>query len=363
MKEVVRFPNDLNKISSTSKGYVKIVGNSKKMQEIYKLIGQIAQQDVTVLITGESGTGKELVARAIYHHSARRDSPFLTVNCPAIPDTLFESELFGYERGAFTSAERTHIGRFERCHGGTLFFDEIGDMSLSTQSKVLRVLQEGEIERLGGTEAVKVDVRVIAATNKNLEKEVASGRFRKDLYWRLKIISFDLPPLRKRLDDIPALIEYFITRFSSEYQKPIRYIEDSAVQRLQSYAWPGNVRELENLIRRAVLLCMGDVIREEYITLNQGEGSLKSANRDELIRTLQDKFEDIIPDILRLSHQKAHANIIDMVEEMLIARAMKECGYNQVKAAKMLGISRNTLRHRLKKYKTEPPLTENFPDK
>ena len=363
MKEIVSFPNDLNKISSTSKGYVKIVGNSKKMQEIYKLIGQIAQQDVTVLITGESGTGKELVARAIYHHSARRDKPFLTVNCPAIPDTLFESELFGYERGAFTGAERTHIGKFERCHGGTLFFDEIGDMSLSTQSKVLRVLQEGELERLSGTETINVDVRVIAATNKNLEKEVENGRFRKDLYWRLKIISIDIPPLRKRLDDIPALVEYFIARFSAEYNKPIRYIDDMAVKRFQSYAWPGNVRELENLIRRAILLCMGDVIREEYITLDQGERPLNATNRDELIRYLLDKLEVIIPDILRLSNQKIHANIIDLVEEMLILRAMKECGYNQVKAAKMLGISRNTLRHRLKKYKIEPYHTENHLDK
>lgn len=362
MKEVVRFPNDLNKIYSSSKGYVKIVGNSKKMQEIYKLIGQIAQQDVTVLITGESGTGKELVARAIYHHSDRRDKPFLTFNCPAIPDTLFESELFGYERGAFTGAEQKHIGKFERCHEGTLFFDEIGDMSLSTQSKVLRVLQEGELERLGGTQTINVDVRVIAATNKNLEKEVESGRFRKDLYWRLKIISIDLPPLRKRLDDIPALVDYFIARFSAEYNKPIRYIDDKAVKRFQSYAWPGNVRELENLIRRAILLCMGDVIREEYTTLDQGERSLNATNRDELIRYLQDKLEVIIPDILRLSNRKIHANIIDLVEEMLISMAMKECGYNQVKAAKMLGISRNTLRHRLKKYKIEPYHTENYPD-
>jgi DNA-binding NtrC family response regulator len=232
-------------------------------------------------------------------------------------------------------------------------------MSLSTQSKVLRVLQEGELERLSGTETINVDVRIIAATNKNLEKEVENGRFRKDLYWRLKIISIDLPPLRKRLDDIPALVEYFIARFSAEYNKPIRYIDDKAVKRFQSYDWPGNVRELENLIRRAILLCMGDVIREEYITLDQGERSLNATNRDELIRYLQDKLEVIIPDILRLLNQKTHANIIDIVEEMLISRAMKECGYNQVKAAKMLGISRNTLRHRLKKYKIEPYHNEN----
>lgn len=207
MKEVVSFPNGPLKPSIDSKGTVKIVGNHKKMQEVYKLIGQIAQKDITVLITGESGTGKELVARAIYHHSARQQKPFLTVNCPAIPDTLFESELFGYERGAFTGAENIHLGKFERADGGTLFFDEIGDLTFATQAKVLRVLQEGEFERLGGTETLKVDVRIIAATNKHLEKDVESGRFRNDLYWRLKIISIDLPPLRRRIEDIPLLVD------------------------------------------------------------------------------------------------------------------------------------------------------------
>lgn len=351
MKEVVSFPSSRNILSSISKGMVKIVGRHKKMQEVYKLIGQIAQKDVTVLITGESGTGKELVARAIYHHSLRRDKPFLTVNCPAIPDTLFESELFGYERGAFTGAEHKHLGKFERCHKGTLFFDEIGDMSLSTQAKILRVLQEGELERLGGTETIKVDIRIIAATNKNLEKEVETGRFRKDLYWRLKIISIDLPPLKKRLEDIPALVDYFIARFSEKYGKPIRYITEAAINKLKSYYWPGNVRELENRIRRAVLLNTGDVILEEHIKLESDqESSFKTTNREQLIRSLQDKLEDLIPEILRLSDQNAHSNIIELVEEMLISRAMKECAYNQVKAAKMLGISRNTLRHRIKKY-------------
>lgn len=196
MKEVVSFPNAATKISPISpKGDLQIIGNSKKMQEVYKLIGQIAEKDISILITGESGTGKELVAKAIYHHSHRKNNAFITINCAAIPDSLFESELFGYERGAFTGANHTHIGKIERCNGGTFFMDEVGDMSLNTQTKVLRVIQEGEFERLGGTELIKVDVRIIAATNKNLEKEVEAGRFREDLYWRLKIFSIQLPPL------------------------------------------------------------------------------------------------------------------------------------------------------------------------
>jgi two-component system response regulator AtoC len=351
MKEVVSFSSSLDQVSPATRGVVRIIGSHKKMQEVYKLIGQMAEKDVTILITGESGTGKELVARAIYHHSHRADKPFLTVNCAAIPDTLFESELFGYERGAFTGAEQTHIGKFERCDRGTLFFDEIGDMSLPIQAKVLRLLQEGELERLGGTETIKVDVRIIAATNKNLEREVEQGRFREDLYWRLKIISINLPPLRKRLEDVPALTDYFLDRFNQEYNNTIRYVADPAIQKLKSYSWPGNVRELENCIRRAVLLCTGSVILEEHIKLeSEQEDSSQKADREHLIANLKDKLDDLIPDILRLSNHKAHANIIELVEEMLILRALKDCGNNQVKAAMMLGISRNTLRHKIKKY-------------
>jgi nitrogen regulation protein NR(I) len=356
MKEVVSFPHAFSRVSSAGKGMLKIVGTHRKMQEVFKLIGQVAEKDVTVLIVGESGTGKELVARAIYHHSHRKEKPFLAVNCAAIPDTLFESELFGYERGAFTGADRGHIGKFERCDGGTIFFDEIGDMSLSTQAKVLRVLQEGEFERLGGTGTIKVDVRVIAATNKNLEKAVEEGRFRDDLYWRLKIISIELPPLRKRLDDISALVDYFVGRFAKEYNKPVQFVSDTTIQKLQSYSWPGNVRELENRIRRAVIMCKGDAILEEHIDLEPGrEESLQEGTLGRLLESLQDKIAELIPDILRLSDKRAHANIVDLVEETLVTRALKECGYNQVKAAKMLGVSRNTLRHRMKKYNIRFP--------
>ena len=351
MKEVVSLPANLSTAPAAPDNKVRIVGSHKKMQEVYKLIGQVAEKNVTILITGESGTGKELVAKAIYHHSKRKNGPFLTINCAAIPDTLFESELFGYERGAFTGAERTHIGKFERCDGGTIFFDEIGDMSLSMQAKVLRVLQEGEFERLGGSESIKVDVRVLAATNKNLARAVETGEFREDLFWRLKIISIALPPLRDRAEDIPELAEYFLGRFKEEYRKSVRNLSETSLEKLRSHSWPGNVRELENCMKRAMLLCSGDVIQEEHIKLEtEKEESFAPRNHEELINHLRDKLDDLIPDILRLSDRKAHANIIELVEEMLISRALKECGNNQVKAARMLGISRNTLRHRIKKY-------------
>jgi two-component system, NtrC family, response regulator AtoC len=351
MKEVVSFPGHVCRPATPYKGMVKIVGNHRRMQEVYKLIGQVAGKDVTILIMGESGTGKELVARAIYHHSHRQDKPFLAINCAAIPEMLLESELFGYERGAFTGAERTHIGKFERCQNGTLFFDEIGDMSLSTQAKVLRVLQYGEFERLGGKENLKVNVRIIAATNKNLEQEVEQGRFREDLYWRLKVISIHLPPLRERAEDIPPLVEYFVSRFSEEYQTPIRYVAEAAMQKLKSHSWPGNVRELENCLRRAVLLSKGDVILEEHLQLESDQPDFQGASQEQLMAHLDRKLDELLPDILRFSGDKTHANVIDLVEKALIAKVLKQCGHNQVKAAKMLGISRNTLRHRLKKFR------------
>lgn len=363
MKELVTFPGLLARPSPPPRGMVKIVGRHRRMQEVYKLIGQIATKDVTVLITGESGTGKELVARAIYHHSNRKDAPFLTINCAAVPETLFESELFGHERGAFTGAERTHIGKFERCRDGTLFFDEIGDMPLSTQGKVLRVLQYGEFERLGGKENIKADVRIIAATNKNLEKEVEQGRFREDLYWRLKVISIDLPPLRERPQDLPLLVEYFVARFSEEYQTPIRHVAEAAMAQLKSHSWPGNVRQLENCIRRAVLLSQSDVILEEHLRLECDEqAGAQAASREQLMASIDRKLAELIPDLLQMAGERTHANVIDLVERALISKVLKQCGYNQVKAARVLGTSRNTLRHRMKKFQISAPPGQTGPD-
>ena len=353
MGEIVCLPGPVPEIGAGSpKGALKMVGRSRAMQSVCKTIGQVAEKDVAVLITGESGTGKELAAKAIWHHSRRKDKPFLAINCAAIPDQLFESELFGYERGAFTGAHQTKIGKIERCDGGTCFLDEIGDMSMHLQTKLLRVVQEGELERLGGRETIKVDVRLIAATNKELPLAVKNGLFREDLYWRLKVITIDLPPLWKRPEDIPELTDYFVSRFAAEYDKPIRHVAESVMEQIRAYSWPGNIREMENCIRRAVILCAGDVITGEHIELpdSRRDDSVQSPNRQQAMGRLRDKIESVLPDILHLTKQGIYTNVIELVEETIILKALEECGNNQVKTAEMLGISRNTLRHRLKKY-------------
>jgi len=353
MKDIVRFPAAPSPLPvAQNRRALEIIGNSKNMQEIYKRIGQIAEKDVPVLITGESGTGKELVARAIYHHSRRSQSPFIAVNCAAIPEYLFESELFGHERGAFTGAERTAIGKIERCDKGTLFLDEIGELPLALQAKLLRALQNGEIERIGGNHTIHVDVRVLAATNKDIEKEVQAGRFRQDLYWRLKVIAIAIPPLRQRAEDLPALVDYFLSRFCLEYNRPACFMSEAAIKKMAAYSWPGNVRELENCVRRAVLLSSGDMVGEANLMIpDPQEASFgQEMDHDQLLGQLRQKIETLVPDILRLSGQNTHANIMEMVEDILVRAALRQCSENQVQAAKMLGISRNTLRNRIDKY-------------
>jgi two-component system, NtrC family, response regulator AtoC len=355
MKETVCLPAAREPFLGKQQCSLRIIGQSRKMQEVYKAIGQVAEKDVAVLIEGESGTGKELVARAIYHHSLRREGPFIAINCAAIPETLFESELFGHEKGAFTGAERTNIGKIERADGGTFFLDEIGELSMNLQAKLLRVLQEGELERVGGRQPIKVDVRFIAATNKNLELEVKNGRFREDLYWRLKIITIHMPPLRERTEDIPELVDYFLERFGREYGKSIGHVSEGVLKRFQANHWPGNVRALENCIRRAILLCSGEAITEDHVaSFEPASAALHSAGRDQLMVALKAKLRDVVPDILRLSEQGAHANLIELMEETMISSALEQCGNNQVKAARMLGISRNTLRHRIRKALGKP---------
>jgi two-component system nitrogen regulation response regulator GlnG len=242
-----------------------LVGNCPAMQEVYKSIGRVAPQDVTVLILGESGTGKELVARAIYQHGRRAGGPFLAINCAAIPENLLESELFGHEKGAFTGADRKRIGKFEQCSGGTLFLDEIGDMTPLTQSKVLRVLQDRKFERVGGNETIKTDVRVIAATNRDLEAATAAGRFRADLYYRLSVFTIRLPPLRERTEDIPLLTAHFIRKFGAELNRPVRSAAPEAVEILKHYPWPGNVRELQSVIKQALIKAKGPVLIPEFL--------------------------------------------------------------------------------------------------
>ncbi|MGA2330899.1 MAG: sigma 54-interacting transcriptional regulator [Syntrophales bacterium] len=305
-----------------------IVGNSRVMREIFAQVMKVAPTDSTVLIMGESGTGKELVASGVYEHSLRRGKPFVKINCVAIPESLLESELFGHERGAFTGATSQKIGKFEVANGGTLFLDEIGDMTLATQAKILRVLQEKEFERVGGTATIKVDVRFVIATNKNLAEMVKQGLFREDLYYRINVFSIYLPPLRERKEDIPQLIQYFLDK----RHKPIKLSTD-AVQMITGYSWPGNVRELMNTIERAVVLTDTGLIVPGNLPAN-----VTGFMKDHIFQG-QDS-----PDSLTIDKR------LDEIEKGLIIEALTRTGGVQVKAAELLGINQRSLWHRIKKY-------------
>ena len=328
----------------------KIIGKSKAMQEVYKMIGQVAESDVTVLIGGESGTGKELVARAIYQHSRRKGGPFLAINCAAIPETLLESELFGYEKGAFTGANKRRVGKFEQCHQGTILLDEVGDMALATQAKILRVLQEGEFERIGGNETIRVNVRVLASTHRKLEDMIKRGAFREDLYYRLKIMTIILPPLRERKEDIQELAEYFFHFYNRQMDTQVSYIDPLVFEKLRSYPWPGNVRELANTIKRALVLCKGEILTEKEIVYDLGDEEISFRDEKELETLLVKKLDPLFTDILKFWGTSLHANLLEKVEKFLIQKALSETVGNQVQAARLLGISRNTLRSRVEKY-------------
>jgi two-component system response regulator AtoC len=347
MKRAVAIPA----LSEFKEDSDQLIGKSKVMQEVYKLIGQVAESDVTVLIRGESGTGKELVARAIYQHSRRKDRPFLAINCAAIPETLLESELFGFEKGAFTGANKRRIGKFEQCDRGTILLDEIGDMSLSTQTKILRVLQEGEFERIGGNETVKVDVRLLTSTNRKLEELIKEGKFREDLYYRLKIMSIPLPPLREHKEDIKELTEYFFHLYNRQLGTKVSHIDPFVFEKLVSYSWPGNVRELMNTINRSLILCKGEVMTAEDIVFDVEGETTPFANEEELESTLVNRLDPLFADILRFWGSGIHSNLLEKIEKFIIQKALIETEGNQVQAAKLLGISRNTLRHRIEKYR------------
>ena len=318
----------------------RIVGKSPAMLNIYKQIGKVAPTDATVLIRGESGAGKELAARAIYHYSKRSAKPFLAINCAAIPEHLLESELFGYERGAFTGADFKKIGKFEQCSGGTVFLDEIGDMSLGLQAKILRILQDGAFERLGGSETIKTDVRIVAATNKHLEDMVKEGLFREDLYYRLNVVSISLPPLRERKEDIKELAAYFIKKFNRKLGKNIKGITQEALEGLEEYSWTGNVRELENMIQKTMVFCNSDYLSLECCeTLNlQGIGSCAS---------VEDAIENLVNLAFKDGCNERFQDMLNMIEKGMVKRAMELTKGNQVHAARLLGISRNTLRKKL----------------
>ncbi len=321
-----------------------LIGQSKPMQEVYKQIGRVAASDVAVLIEGGSGTGKELVARAIYHHSTRAERSFLAINCAAIPDNLLESELFGFERGAFTSADHRKIGKFEQADGGTILLDEIGDMSLMTQAKILRILQDGTFERVGGTQTLTADVRIIAATNHNLIDLIKQGAFREDLFFRLSVFCIRLAPVRDRREDIRPLTEYFISRFNRELSKSITTVPEEVFEKLYRYDWPGNVRELENVVKRAVVVTTGDAILPESISFGPAaEPEEWPAEEVSLEQLLDPVFSRLAAD-----HQDDESvQLIPVLEKLLVTKALAYCQGNQVRAAKLLGMSRQTLRNRI----------------
>jgi two-component system nitrogen regulation response regulator GlnG len=319
-----------------------IIGRCPAMGEVYKAIGRVAAQNVIVLITGESGTGKELVARAIYQHSIRARAPFLAINCAAIPEALLESELFGHEKGAFTGADRRHIGKFEQCSGGTLFLDEIGDMPLATQAKILRLLQDQSFERLGGNATIRTDVRLIAATNRDLKGAVAEGKFRQDLYYRLSVFTIPLPALRERGDDLPMLVQHYLRRFSRELGKQVQEIMPEALEFLCRYPWPGNIRELQGVLKQALLQATGTVLIPAFLPESLRGPSDSAVGHDAGEAAFS--FEAFILRRLEEGTTVLSAEAHQHLDRLLLRLALRHTGGNQVQAARLLGISRQTLR-------------------
>ncbi len=321
-----------------------IIGRSRVMQNIYKEIGRVAATPATVLIRGATGTGKELIARAIYQHSDRSGEPFIAVNCAAIPETLLESELFGHERGSFTGAQARRIGRFEQAHGGTIFLDEIGDLNANTQSKLLRVLQERCIQRLGGDATIPVDVRVLAATHRDLETAIREREFREDLYYRLSVVTLHLPALSERAEDIPDLVRFFIRRYAGEVGVEAPSIQTEAVSFLQSQPWPGNVRELENVVRQALLLARPFAISLEHVRQVMAKAHKPQAAASQSHATY---IADLLARVQRGEEQNAYEKMITDLEPELYAQAIRLAQGNQAKAARWLGVTRLKMREKL----------------
>lgn len=341
-RDLKRENTTLKKQLTTRYAYENIVGDSEKICEVFRLIDKVAQTDSTVLITGESGTGKELIAHAIHYQGDRRDKPLIPVNCGAIPEDLLESELFGHEKGAFTHAIRTRIGRFELAHGGTIFLDEIGDMSPNLQVKILRVLQDHQFERIGGTKTIKTDIRVIAATNKNLEEAVKAGRFREDLYYRLNVIPIHVPPLRERAGDIPLLAHHFLEKFNKSKKKNIKSISKEVMQCFVSYDWPGNIRELENMIERLIILA-----NDDKITIRDLPERLRAHRKKD---TAQPQQHNALPEEGLYLHAA-----VNEFEKNLILQALDRAGWVKNKAAQLLNLNRTTLIEKMKKQKLMKP--------
>ncbi|MDI6785691.1 MAG: sigma-54 dependent transcriptional regulator [bacterium] len=334
MQELIEFNRKLQLDIKKEYSINNILGISRSMQIIYEKINKVAITNATVLIQGESGTGKALVARAIHYNSDRANNPLIEINCGSLPETLLENELFGHEKGAFTGATDLMKGRFELAHAGTIFLDEIGEIPLSSQVKLLRVIQEREIVRLGGKRAIKVDVRIIAATNKNLESEMKKGNFREDLYYRLNVVPLFTSPLRERKEDIPILVDHFLRKFSLEHKKTIQGITQGAMDRLLNYSWPGNVRELENVMERVLIMGEEGIIMHEYLPLSVQSTTLKEGSSN----------TQMISEDLSLSEN------IAIIEKYLIEKALKKTKGNKTKAAKILGVSQRGFRYKLRRY-------------
>src|SRR6058998_3408880 len=351
-QEVARLKTGMQEVREFS----ALIGRHPRMQEAYKTIGRIAGSDVTVLLRGESGTGKELVARAIHHYSRRAGRPFVAVSAAAIPGTLLESEMFGHERGAFTDAKDRKLGKLELAHGGTLFLDEIGDMPPELQTKLLRALQERTIERVGGQESLRIDVRVLAATNRDLETMMREGRFREDLFYGLNVVTVTLPPLRERRRDIPLLVEHLLAKYAAELGE--RGVAPEALDRLVGHDWPGNVRELENVVQRAMVMATTGVILPEHLPI----GPVSAAASVAIDATLEEIIERKLLECVRGLREHASANLYDLmiglIEKPLLRAVLRETGGNQVRAAQILGINRNTLRKKLLEHGIDPGSTQ-----
>jgi DNA-binding NtrC family response regulator len=339
-----RLMSDVVGIGAAQAARSAIVGNSRVMQELYKEIGRVAATPVTVLIRGETGSGKELVARAIYHHGDRATGPFIAVNCAAVPETLLESELFGHERGAFTGADARRIGRFEQATGGTLFLDEIGDMTPGTQAKLLRVLQERCIQRVGGKEQIPVDVRILAATHRDLEAAITAKEFREDLFFRLSVVTIRLPALSHRTEDIPELVNFFLQRYGAELGIASPAIQPEAISLLQAQPWPGNVRQLENVIRQGLLLSRGYPISREHIQHVLAKAHTGGASSS---HTVASYIAELLAEAQRGDSGDLRARVMEEIERELFAQAIQLAEGNQARAARWLGVTRLTLREKL----------------
>jgi DNA-binding NtrC family response regulator len=345
MRERVALSQDLGTPPDDDQPGKAIIGSCRSMQDLYKAIGRVADQTFPVLITGESGTGKELVAQAIYQHGPRAKAPFLALNCAAIPETLLESELFGHEKGAFTGAERRRIGKFEQTSGGTLFLDEIGDMPLPAQAKLLRVLQEQTFERLGGSETIRTDVRLIAATHRDVKQWSDEGKFRPDLYYRLGVFTIHLPPLRERGDDLALLVQFFLRRGSRELGRDVREVAPETLERLRRYSWPGNVRELQSVLKQAILRAHGPVLLPDFLPeLPEVVGESSAP-----VSPPGDSFdaEAFVRQRLGPDSRDLYRDIHRELDRLVLSRVLEYTGGNQQRAALLLGITRRTLRAKL----------------